>query len=170
MRKKIEFAVFYFKWKSQDLQRQTQYDCRNCQKKGWYKDRICFREQEKHTIPFPTFDEEAQVPRNIGDDEREASVDDIYEWLLEIEPIFTATPAFEVLQSYLKPICPEGIVDQIAAQYFRLENAVSAYGLGVLEQPFWIFEVFESIRSANNVYENIANFKREQKLKNPKGQ
>jgi len=160
LRKKIEFAVFHFKWKSQEIQRQIQYDCNNCLKNKWIEQRVCFRDCPKQTVQYPVFDDEAKVVREIRRDEKEATVDDLYEWLLDMETVFTTAPAYEIMKDYMKPICPESLIDNVAAQYFRLESAVDAYGLEVLKHPFWIFEIFEAIRSASNTYDNLENFKR----------
>ena len=174
-RKKIEFAIFYYKWKASDFKRQRDYDCITCRANNWIEQqkRVCFLEKEEHEIPFPQFITETpdgkERPVVRIDNENPnwllASVQDVYEWMIDMILIQPAMPAFEALQLYLKRICPESLVDGSATHYFRLESAISAYGVAALELPYRYFEVFEVIRGSSSMYENIENLKRENELK-----
>jgi len=171
-------VVFYLRWKSQKLERQLQYDCKTCLVNGRIKKqgRVCFLEKSEHNVLFPVFNLEENgkklpVPRravengNLVSESRKVTKKDIFIWLEKMELLFPSMPAFEVLMAYLKPICIESLLDTNIMQWFRLEAAVKAYGTGALDLPVNIFNKFESIRSAENIFENLENFKREQEAK-----
>lgn len=89
-------------------------------------------------------------------------VNDIYEWLIEMDHILPDIPSFEILKENLPRICPESIIDPEATEYFRLESAIKAYGLGALDLSSNMFNMLESVRAADSLYEQLDNFKREQ--------
>lgn len=54
-------------------------------------------------------------------------------------------------------VCAAGFVDKLSAWIARLESAASAYYAlpapgGILNQPMWLFEGFETVRRARDDY------------------
>lgn len=97
-------------------------------------------------------------------EEKLSTVEDIYLWLREIDEIFPAMPSFRVLQTFLKPVCIESLIDVMVYQWMSLESAISTYGTGALDLPLDMFRAFEMIRSSSNQFDNLENFAREQEL------
>ena len=133
-------------------------------------------EQPEQTVYFPVFqtiDEQGKSisPRQIQANgrfvynEEVVDTDGIYNWLREMDDIFPAMPSFKVLQTYLKPVCCESLIDPMVYHYLSLESAVEAYGADALDLPMDLFKSFEEIRSSKNLFQNLQNFEQEQELK-----
>ena len=176
--KKVEIGVFYYGWKAEKFSRQREYDCKNCRIFNWIeqKGRKCFLKDDKIVVPYPIFETEDSkgnrlpVARLTNDvNSRESTVDDIYNWLIEMESVWPDIPSIELLRMYLAKICIESMVDPLVTHYFRLEQAVEKYGHKILDMPYSMFESFEIIRGAQNRFENLENFKRESEMKSKTG-
>jgi len=123
-------------------------------------------------VGFPLFDltnkegENLPVVRVAEWKEEEVTINDIFGWLLEMnDKIFSHDSVFTLHQRFLKRICPESLLDLNAVWDFRIESAVKEYGFDVLNVPLYLFEKLEKVRGTLNTFENVENFKREQKTK-----
>lgn len=131
------------------------------------------REQE---VPFPKF--------NIEDDKgnpckpvqamengqfaytwETVTPEGIYEWLRVMESLFPQMPELKAMQTYLKPVCVESVLDPYVYHLFSLEAAVQAYGTTALSLRQDLFSIFEVIRASGNQFETLQNFEREQEFK-----
>jgi len=139
--------------------------------------RCCFLQNKVQTVFFPVFKTQSEIGEDIKPThviekgqhtfiEEETDVEGIYRWLRLMEDFFPSMPAFEALQTYLRPVCIESLIDPLVYHFFALENAVSEYGVEALFLPKDYFDIFEMIRSSSNLFENLENFKRESELKN----
>jgi hypothetical protein len=134
---------------------------------------VCFLKNKLNEIPYPVFKTENEdgspcqvILQKIEKGQpvftwKESSIEDVYEWLMDMDMVFPDIPSYELLSTYLGKICPESMADSEASQYYRMESAVQAYGLDALELPFKLFDLFECVRSTENLYEILDNMKRE---------
>lgn len=171
-------ACFWGKWKAQKFERQAHYDCKTCLINKWIEKqgRVCFLESEQ-TIYFPVFKTVSEQGEDIKPsqeiengqfkfrEELEVSKEDIYKWLVEMENLFPQMPALDMLQTYMRPVCIESLIDPYIYRMMALESAVQAYGVGALDLPLDLFNAFESLRSSSNLYDNLQSYKTEQELK-----
>ncbi len=161
------------------MERQTQYDCRTCRLNNWIEKqhRVCFLDNKEQEIPFPKFitmddNGNAVKPYQLIENGQHAvsietcTTEGIYDWLRYMSDIFPVMPSFEVLMTFLKPVCIESIIDPYVYHMFALESSVEAYGVGALDLRQDLFTMFEAIRSSSNMYENLQAFKTEQEAKN----
>lgn len=150
-----------------------------CRVNHWIEkqNRVCFLDNPEQTIFFPVFstiDNEGNETKPVQVmeqgrfkyiEEQAVTADRIFKWISEMEQLFPQMTSLEIVQTYMKPLCPESLIDPMSYHYFSLESAVSEYGIEALNLPLDLFQAFEVIRSANSQFDNLQTFKAEQEMK-----
>lgn len=150
-----------------------------CKVNHWIEkqNRVCFLENPEQTIFFPVFntvDNEGNETKPVQvisngrfeyTEEQGVTADRVFKWISEMEQMFPQMTSLDIVQTYLKAICPESLIDPMSYHYFSLESAVSEYGIEALDLPLDLFQAFEVIRSSGSMFDNIQTFKTEQEMK-----
>lgn len=153
------------------------YDCDYCIANELYSGRACyltdFPGKESYFLKVPVFDEESTNKNPVGEEERDLSLDDIYDLMEEWETIFPDMPPFEMIQTWFRyplEVCPTSLVDpyyafMLEAEASCREYKVLPYDGGLWDQPLALIQAFETIRTERNHFERIRIDRMEQKAK-----
>jgi hypothetical protein len=156
------------------------YDCRTCRINGWIEkqNRICFLEKYEQEVPFPVFMTEdettgkplaqpLQVMTSKGAEHvwEETDVEGIYDWLKKMENLFPTMPEFKVMQTFMKPVCIEALIEPMIYHYYSLESAAQAYGTDIFSLRKDLYDWFEQIRMSSNLFENLESMERIESIK-----
>lgn len=90
-----------------------------------------------------------------------ATVDDVLERVEAVADEFPDLPVFKVVQKFFsspREVCCTALVDPWINWLIDLEAACTAYNTlpypgGWLDQPLWVIEIFNEIRSVKNQFE-----------------
>lgn len=170
--RKLEYITYYLNWKADEFSRRKSYNCNDCRKYNFIKDRFCYLEEEEFELPDLTVEEDELGNKVIV--EKEPELKDVDGFLDLVNELTVKEPdlsSFEVGLKYFshltldeKPgirfeLCPEAIKvkSEYLAELFEMEARASEYHVlpfpgSQLDQPALIVEAFDAIRMGRNLF------------------
>lgn len=131
-----------------------------------HQGRACYLDkwpgEEVFSLPVPIFNEEEPGSSPVNFEDKDLSLEGLFEELERIEEHYPNIPPFEALRTYfISPeVCPSSIIDPYLVYLIELEQAAREYHTlpysgGLLDQPIALLDAFSAIRSARNEFDRV---------------
>jgi hypothetical protein len=112
---------------------------------------------------LPMFDPDQIYQQPVGYETRQLDEKELLDQIEEYQDIFPSMPSFDILTKFFsspRPVCPTSLVDWQTRQLLEIESGCKEYHAlpyegGLMDQPVWLLEAFDIIRSERNAFERI---------------